>query len=261
MKRHFLTLVSLFILLPASASAGTIFDMVTKDMQGQTVATMTFYFDGVVSRMDLDGPEPGSVIFRGDDYVYLDHAQKQYIVMDSATLDSISSQINEALQELEAQLAAMPAEQRAMFEEMMKEQMDMLSGADGPSYTIEPAGSGRWQSQDCQKAVMYEDGSKIGEICSVAYDSIDASGDLEESSRAMAQFLSRLYDAIPMPSGAIQNPMQLFEELDGFPVHSIEFEYGEAVSETSLGSVRSESIDGALFEIPGDYAEITIPMD
>ena len=58
----------------------------------------------------------------------MDHKDKSYIVMDEAMLDEVSAQMSEAMKEMEAQLASMPPEQRAMVEQMMKGQMQGMTG-------------------------------------------------------------------------------------------------------------------------------------
>lgn len=261
MMNKVLTLTLLCLcLLASAANAGTVYELVTRTMQGQEVDRMTFYDDGEQSRMDQNGSRSGSmsVIFKDDAFYVLDHAQKSYILMDEAMLDSMSSQINEAMQEMQAQLAAMPPEQRAMVEQMLNDEMPGLAGGQisGPVLEVKPAGTGRWESYDCRKYDMFEDGEKIQEICAADYKVVDGTGAIRDSYRSMAKALDRLFEALPFGGQGIQSPLQMESEMNGFPVQAIEFENGVAVRETTLDSTGKQSIDASMFEVPADYKQM-----
>jgi hypothetical protein len=171
--------------------------------------------------------------------------------------EDIGAQISDAMKEMEAQLAALPPEQRAMIEQMMKEQMGGMGMATAmPVLEIRQLGSGSWQSYDCSLAEMLEDGVKIQEICSVDFDDVDGTGDLRDSYLRMGDLLSKLFDAIPFGGMGLDNPMEMLDELDGFPVRAVEFENGKAIRETILESSRDEAIDAEIFELPADYSRI-----
>jgi hypothetical protein len=251
-------LLPFLCLLSAQAGAGNVIEMSTRDMGGNEIDRMTFYTESDRSRMDQSGANGHvSVIFRGEDFVYVDHAQKNYMVMDEAMLEGIGTHISEALKEMEDQLAALPPEQRAMVEQMMQEQMGgMGTTVEIPTLEIRQLGAGRWQSYDCKLAEMLEDGTKIQEICSVDYDEVDGSGDVRNSFKRMASLLNKLYDAIPFAGQGVRNPMDMLDELDGFPVRAVEFENGQPVRETILESSMEKSVGGDTFELPSGYSRI-----
>jgi hypothetical protein len=255
MKRF---LLPFLCLLSTQAVAGNVIEMSTRDMSGKELDRMIFYTEPNRSRMDQGGASGDlSIIFRGDDFVYLDHAQKHYMVMDEAMLEGIGSHISEAMKEMEEQLAALPPEQREMVKQMMQEQMGGMGMAvEIPVLEIRQLGPGRWQSYDCKLAEMLEDGTKIQEICSVDYDEVDGSGDVRDSYMRMASLLSKLYDAIPFGGQGVRNPMDMLDKLDGFPVRAVEFENGQPVRETILESSREEAIEAVTFEVPSGYSRI-----
>ncbi|MDJ0759045.1 MAG: DUF4412 domain-containing protein [Woeseiaceae bacterium] len=256
--------LSLLGLLAASvsANAGTVYELATRTMQGEEIDRMTFYEDGDQSRMDQEGTATGSmtVIFKKEGFYVIDHQQKNYILMDKAMLDQISSQISEAMKQMEAQLAAMPPEQRAMVKEMMEAEMPgMGSGlgmGKGPVLDIKPLGEGRWKSYDCRKYEMLEDGVKIQEMCVTDYSEIDSSGALRESFRQMGEFMSQLFDSMPFGGQGVRNPLEMINEIDGFPVHAIDFENGVAVTETTIESAAEQDIDASMFELPDGYQQM-----
>ncbi|MDJ0917045.1 MAG: DUF4412 domain-containing protein [Woeseiaceae bacterium] len=245
-----------------SANAGTVYELATRTMLGEEIDRLTFYEDGDQSRMDQNGTETGSmtVIFKEEGFYVIDHAQKNYILMDKAMLDQISTQISEAMKQMEAQLAAMPPDQRAMVEEMMKSQMPgMGSGrgmGKGPVLDIKPVGEGRWKSYDCRKYEMLEDGVKIQEMCVTDYSEVDSSGALRESFREMGDFMSQLFESMPFGGQGVRNPLEMINKIDGFPVHAIDFENGVAVTETTLESAATKNIDAAMFELPAGYQQM-----
>ena len=248
-------LVALLAALPGLALAGNVMEMVTRDMQGQMLDRMVFYTDGDRGRMDSSGQSGNhSVIFLADEFIYLDHKTQSYMVMDEAMLEGIGNQINAAMQQMEAQLAAMPPEQRAMVEQMMKEQMGgMAADRAVPALEIRKIGKGSYKSWDCELSEMLENGRKIQEICSVDYDEVDGSGEVRASFVRMAGMLSKLYDSMPFPQQGVSNPMEMLNQMEGFPVRAVDFENGAAVSETVLESSKSQGIEGTMFALPDGY--------
>jgi len=240
------------------AHAGNVMEMATRSMSGDELDRMTFYTEGNVSRMDQAGRDGRfSVIFKDAEFIYLDHGEQIYLVMDEAMLQGIASQISEAMKEMEEQLAAMPPAQRAMVEQMMKEQM----GGATPSQVvanieIREIGSDRYEDYDCTLAEMIEDGVKVQEICSVDFADVDGSGDVRDSFIKMGELLNELYNAIPFAGQGARNPMEILDDLDGFPVRAVEFEDGQAVRETVLLSTGEQPVDSAMFSVPAGYSRI-----
>lgn len=253
------SLLVLFVcLVSTQAIAGNVIEMSTRDMSGAELGRTITYTEPNRSRMDQAGEDGEiSVIFMDDEFLVLDHAQRNYIAMDEEMLEGVAAQVNDAMKELEAQLADLPPGQREMMEQMMREQMGGLGmTADMPVLEIRKLGSGRWQSYDCALTEMLEDGVKIQEICSVDYDEVDGSGDVRDSFLRMASLLSKLYDAIPFSGKGLRSPMEMLNELEGFPVRAVEFENGQPVRETILESTTEKAIDPGIFSVPPDYSRV-----
>ena len=262
MRKSLVQPLLVFLLASPIANAGTVYELATRTMLGEEIDRMTFYEDGDQSRMDQAGTATGSmtVIFKEEGFYVIDHAQKNYILMDKEMLDQISTQISEAMKQMEAQLAAMPPEQRAMVEEMMKSQMPgMGSGrgmGNGPVLEIKPVGEGSWKSYDCRKYEMLEDGVKIQEMCVTDYSEVDSSGALRESFKEMGEFMSQLFESMPFGGQGVRNPLEMINKIDGFPVHAVDFENGVAVTETTLESAGQKDIDASMFELPAGYQQM-----
>jgi hypothetical protein len=73
----------------------------------------------------------------------------------------------------------------------------------------------------------------------------------------MAKFINSLAKSMPGPLGAsmAENPMGLIDQIDGFPVRTIDFVDGQVSSETTLSSVADADLDPALFAIPEGYTQ------
>jgi hypothetical protein len=195
-----------------------------------------------------------SVIFLEDKFLMLDHAEKTYMVLDEAMLERMGAQVSDAMKQMEEQLANLPPEQREMVRQMMSKQMGgMAMQSRVPVLEIRKVGSDRWQSYDCTLAEMLQDGVKIQEICSVDFDEIDGAGDVRDSFIRMANLLSKLFEKMPFGGENARNPMEMFGELDGFPVRAVEIQNGKPVRQTVFESSTEKDIDPDTFVQPSNY--------
>ncbi len=260
MKKRANTLFAALLLLPPLAHAGVVMDMVTRNASGKETERAKIHAQSNRIRMDeVDGTEVrNSMIFLGDKFLYLDHRDQSYIVMDEAMLDEVSGKISDAMKEMEAQLAAMPPEQRAMVEQMMKGQMQGMMGKQGaprPAPTVESMGRGKWQSYSCDNYAVFDGGKKTQQVCAADLDDIDGADEVMKAFRSMAAYITKMTESMPMMSGQGLNPGELMNQIDGFPVHTIDYEDGEMLRETSLDSVAEKDLEPGLFAAPKGYRQ------
>lgn len=258
MRLTIATLSATLLLTATLANAGVVMEMITRNASGQEVDRAKIYAQSKKVRMEQvgTGEADAAMVFLGDEFLYLNHRDKSYIVMDQAMLDKVSDQVNAAMKELEAQLASMPPEQRAMVEQMMKGRMQgMLAQQDEatPALRVEALGDGEWQSYDCKQYAVFEGGVKTQEVCAAALDEIEGSGEFIEAFRNMAAYIEKMTKSMPMISKNQVNPGELMAQIQGFPVHTIEYESGKVVREMSLDSVNEQEIDESLFAAPEGY--------
>lgn len=261
MNKSLLALLSTTLLLsPLANAAGVVMEMTGKDASGElTERTMIYALKNRI-RMDdveLDGEAvESSMIFLGDRFLYVDHEDKSYIVMDETMLDQVSSKIDEAMKEMEKQLAGMPPEQRAMVEQMMKGQMPgMMDEPDAraPAHKIKAMGKSKWRSYDCRQYAVFEGAEKTQEVCAADLDEIDSADDVMSAFRSMAAYMTKMTESLPMGSDEDVNPVELMDQMEGFPVHTVEYRNGRVVSETSLESVVEQDLDKKQFAAPEGY--------
>ncbi len=252
-----LSFIALTLLSPL-VHAGVVMEMVTRDMAGEETDRSKFYAQSKRVRMDqrADGAGDNSMIFLGDKFVYLNHKDRSYIVMDEAMLEQVSTQIDDAMKEMEAQLAGMPPEQRAMVEQMMKGRMQGMMGQQADKAReprIESMGSSKWQSYKCKHYAVFEGAEKTQEVCAAKLDDVDGADEVMEAFVGMAAYVKKMTESLPMMKNDSLNPGELMKQIDGFPVHTVDYVNGRAEREMSLDSVVEQELDPSLFAVPKDY--------
>ena len=258
MKKSVAPSISALLLLSPLAYGGVVMDMVTMNASGQETERSKIYAQSGKIRMEQvdENETAATMIFLGNEFLYIDDREKSYIVMDEAMLDEVSAKINEAMQEMEAQLASMPPEQRAMLEQMMKGQMQGMIAEQAPSSPaprVEAKGSGKWKSYNCRQYAVFEGAEKVQDVCAAELDEVDGTDEVIETFRNMAAYITKMTESMPMRSDDGINPGELMDEIDGFPVHTIDYENGVVVRETSLDSVTEQNLDEGLFAAPEGY--------
>lgn len=240
------------------ANAGVVMDMVTRDSAGVETQRTKIYAQEKKVRMEEGGSGDATMIFLGDRFMYVDHDEKTYIVMDEAMLEEMSTKMNEAMKEMEAQLASMPPEQRAMVEQMMKGEMQGMmeqQGEAAPPLRVEAIGSGKWKSRKCKEYAVFEGAEKTQQICAADLDDVDGADEVIEAFRNMAAYITKMTESMPMRPAGQPNPGELMDQIDGFPIHTVDYDNGKIVAEASLDSIVEEDLDEGLFSAPEGYRQ------
>lgn len=190
-------------------------ELVTKDSTGAVTERVKLFAQAGKIRMEDVGDSSGqqmSMIFLAEEFIVIDHGNQTYIVMDEAMVAEMGSQMSAAMQQMQAELAKMPPEQRAMVEQMMQGQMAGMTGAgEQTPPRVEKTGSGQWQSAPCTQYAVYEGGEKTQEICAAPLDEIDGADEAMRAFESMARFINSLSESMPEPmaSSMAENPMGL----------------------------------------------------
>lgn len=248
----FLVLASLTPLV----QAGVVMDMVSRDASGQETDRAKIYAQSGMLRLDQGTDADTAMIFLGDRFLYVNHADKSYIVMDEAMVQEVSAKVSDAMKQMEAQLANMPPEQRAMVEQMMQGQMKGMMGEQGasaPKSRVESMGSSKWQSYACKQYAVYEGSEKTQQVCAAKLDDVAGADEAIEAFIGMAEYSRKMAESMPMLSNDGLNPGELMNQIDGFPVHTIDYNNGQVQGETSLDSVIEQDLEKDLFAAPVGY--------
>ena len=252
-----------FLAVSLPAYAGVEMNLVTEVPAGDIEESITVLAQDGKIRMEEIGDSSGedmAMVFVDNKFIVIDHGNQSYIVMDEAMVAEVGSKMNAAMAEMKAQLAGMPPEQRAMVEQMMEQQMGGIMGEaedSGPPLRVVETGSGSWESGDCTQYSVYEGDEKTQEVCAAALSDVEGADEALEAFTSMAKFMKSLAESMPGPMGAsmAENPMLLMEQIDGFPVHTVDYANGAIASETTLKSVEEKSLDPALFTVPDGYVQ------
>jgi hypothetical protein len=245
-----------------------VIDVTTKDLEsGAERDGDRLYVQGPQVRVETAaGPrgQPMVVIFKDETFFMLDPGKKSYMRMDAQTMEQLSSTMSEAMKEMQERMAQLPPAQRAMIEERMKGAMGGMGGMAGGMQPprVESGSSSQVGDYSCQMYTVYRGDEKSREICAVSPDQVEGLVEAMEGMRGMARFADKLREAMaqgPM-AGMSAGPLQVMDEIQGFPVLTREFEGGKAVRETLFRSAAQQDLGAELFSVPSDYTEQQLPM-
>lgn len=277
-----LALTAVSLMPVAMAEAGAVFVLeTTYDAAGAKSTEETrMSIEGSNVMVDMNQDEgggqgqPDQFIFLGErgEMMVIDHAAKSYTVMNKESLkamrammgggetggmsDAMEAMIQEALKDV-------PEDQRAEVEKMMRQQMGAAQG-DGQK-KAPPVEYRKTKERDKQqgypsvKYVATQDGEVIRELWVTDWDNVDGGEEARDAFKAMAAFWQDAFGDMAQMTG--ENPIELFEKVDGFPVVTREMSNGKVDSESILKSAAETDVDPASFEPPAGYKLDTMGMD
>lgn len=257
----------------ASAWAGSIIRMESRDhtVEPVQVGTVDLSVDGESLRMDMDGEQQdnrGSMVFKSDanEMMAIDHDRQEFYIIDEATMQGMATQMGSAMQQMQAALADLPPEQRAMAEQMMKERFGGMSAGPPEKPEIQVSRTGGDDSVngfDCEVYEVSQDGRRISELCVADWSDIEGGRDVAASMENMARFFENLREMFAQAgAGFMDMSGDMFahmQEMDGFPVRTRSYDdVGSLVDETVILSTEEASLDAAIFGPPAGYRQQTM---
>ena len=262
--------ITLLILFFASlqASAGVVFEFELTDGKDPTAEPDRIHtsVEGERLRMDVKGPRGANadMIFRGDreEMLAVDHDKATYVLVDNATIEQISAQLNQLEAQMQDMLKNASPEQRAMVEQMMQQKMPSAPGPEPVTEIRKTGESGEKNGYPAEEFELYRDGMHEKTFWVTDWDNIDGGREAMQAFKGMAAYIQKLQDAMPdfAKSPAVgTNAYEHLEELGGFPIVTIELAPdGSVLGERRLLSSRTESIAADEFDPPADYAQATL---
>jgi hypothetical protein len=260
-RLHACAAVAGFFCAAGLAQAGVVYETVERDLPGgQETAVTTIQVQDGSMRLDTlktgqAAPDNG-MIFTGEAIIGIDHRKKQYTHMDRAQLKQLAGQVNEAMKEMEAQLASMSPEQRAMVEKMMGRN---IPGADKPR-RVAPTFTRTSRTESaagysCQVWEGHRDGRKVTEHCIVPYARLTGGSEMGEVMKNMTAMMDELLASMDSPrlEGIVRNEWEGLRTIDGYPVISRTFTDGKATEEHALRSARLASVPATQLAPPAGY--------
>jgi hypothetical protein len=265
MRTRVFLLPTIMLALAGQVFAGGVLEMSTKNSSGAAVVANRMYAQAGklrMDQMDAQGALQTSAIFQNNEMIVVNYADKNFHRLDEKTLAELGAQMQKAsaaMKQMEQQMANMPPEQRAMMEKMMKGRMAGMAGmgAKPPVIRFEPGGMGTWQSYTCKNYTVYAGDQKTQEMCTVPASKVEGAEEFVAAARNMKEFFEKFKEALQMPGFAnlAQNPAGVVGEVEGFPVHTKEFENGVLRQEKFLSSSKTENLSDSLFSPPQGFRE------
>lgn len=250
------TLSLLTLALFASASqAGTLLETVNRELssKGGSMTINTWAQDGMM-RVETQGAQRSTMIYKNDTIYAINHQDKSYYAMDRESMQRVAEQLNPALKMLQERMQDMTPEQRAQMEKMMG---GSLPGAETKSEIKRTARTDKVSGYGCTYVQMLEDGVLTDEMCVAPGKSLKGSDELMTAANRMAQLMREMMSTMDAPwlKQMADKQIQNFAELGGIPVLSRHFVAGSPQSETTLKSIRTETLAASTFELPAGYTK------
>lgn len=256
----------LCLVFVSPAFAASVLEFATREFGGPEpiVGTVQMSTEGVNTRLEIisvSSAEAGGLIFHGDrnEMIILDHLNSQFIVMDKNQIDTIAGQVGAAMTQIQESLAEMPAEQRALAQQMMQGQFPSKAPVRSPD-TINALGShGTVAGIRCQNYEVVRDGRKVREMCVSDGDDLEGGQETAQALRGVAEFFEEMRQAYSGAGGmdVFDRQQELFghmSELNGYPIMYRDFDAsGALVRESQLTAVRRKDLSPDFFDPPKGY--------
>ena len=242
------------LMLACGATAGTVMETTTRDLNQNTNTLTTTQVQGGKIRMQSDDHD-GFAVFRDDTLYVINGRDKNYVELDRATIKQMAATLNPALKQLQERMAAMSPEQRAQIEAMLGGSLPDMKEA--PVQEVRrTARSGKVGQYACDYVEVLEQSVVTDELCVAAPASLSGGEELMAAATRMSQLMQDIFKDLDAPwlKQSLDRQLQNYDKLGGVPIAAKHFDDGKAVSETTLKSIRKESVAENLFEVPAGYA-------
>ena len=259
-------------LVSYQAIAGAVLKTETREfhVNPPAVGTTSMYVDGGSLRVEItsvSSDEDGLLIYNGDrnELLVADNERLEYYVIDEQAMHQMAAQVGDAMKQMEEMMKTLPPDQRAMAEQMMKQQMPALQSApEAPSTLQKTGGSETINGYDCEHYKVLQGEKIVREMCVAKWADIDGGSEAVEAMIGMGKFFESMHDAFASGAGTnfMGKQQEVFahmRQLGGYPVYAKDYdEAGMVESDSSLKSSQSESIDAAMFRSPEGYRRVEL---
>jgi hypothetical protein len=239
---------------PLEAADGVL--IVEKTISGGAAQTHQFQIERNRMRAEIGGGGAASrvIIFDGAKQVMwiVDADKKTYNEMTKADADRLGAQMQDAMAQVQAQLASLPPAQRAQIEALMRGRGMPGAGAAAPKIEYRKAGTdtaGKWP---CEKYEGFQNNQKTAEVCTADPAALGFAPADFDVSRQLGEFFKRL-----MP----QNADQMFtigrtedQGYVGVPVRR-KFTVAGRETTTEITDITRQAFADALFAVPAGFTK------
>ncbi len=259
--RFFMVIILTGLFSIVSAQGGYLFVNETESQIGrQETTTAKAYIEKEKMRVESENGESTVLIFRDDKELFwmIDHGDKTYTEITKADLEKVQKKIADAMDRIEKQMKNVPAEQRQMMENMMKNRMPGMTEKVEYKKEAEGVKVNRWMTD---KYAGYTEGEKVEEIWTAAMDELDIDRDELQVMKGWSEFFEQFSKDMPSFFRAFKVEAGEEEGFSGFPVRHIYYSDGEMQYRTELKEFSEKDFDDSLFELPVGYEKKASPME
>ena len=256
------------VLAAQSAQAGLEFVIETRSFEFTTprIERSTILAEGISLKMeskDAQTGAPDTMIYRGDtrQMMVVDHQQRSYMIIDKQFADQMVRQLQQMSGQMKGLLDSVPPEQRALIDQMAKNQPQQNGQLARPQVGVRSTGQqAQVYGYPCQLFVVTSDRRKVRDVWVTNWNNIKGSRNLETTFSSMSDFTSELLSAFPVQAQN-QAPMHdnafaTISKMGGFPVASREYRPdGSIESESALRSATYRQISQQEFQQPAGYQQ------
>jgi hypothetical protein len=238
---------TLTVLFSLGAHAGAVLKMDTKDAAGKTQPFETYYAqDGMlrIDRLDDHGGITGTTLVRDGTVWEIKPAERTFTRVDPAALGQFEGDANSRMQ---AMIASMPPEKRAMMEARMA-QMKQKSASTQFTFT-DTGKSDKVGSYSCRLWEEQRNGKPFGQYCVVPTSSLPAGGELETALKKATATAGQILASVPMLAAQAEH-ITRFGQMNGFPASA-----RTSGDEHVLTSAQAQSLPADKFAIPQGFTE------
>jgi hypothetical protein len=243
-----------FVAGAGSALAGVVVHVSKTDSDAPARQEVLYAQDGLlrVDEVDDKGQVRDSTLIRDGAIWKVDPQKRTFTRIDKS---AVSSKAGEMEQRIQAAMANMPPEKRAMIEQRMKAMQQQ-------PHDFELTDAGRSEhvgSYTCQVWQATRDGKPMTEYCIAPRGSIAGGDELVAATHKAAAIASEVMSGAPgMTRGALSPTYKLYARMDGFPVSTRHVMGAQTSEESKVTSIEKKSLAADQFAIPKGYTEATL---
>lgn len=264
----YLITATLAIAVPASAGLDVKTRMVAN---GKDAGTSRIRSEGNSLRIDIDAPPSGQgatfLVFDAtkETLYVLRPEDRTYIELDKDFAATLSRQMDETRRMLQAQMKNMPPDQRAMMEKMMENgslpfQNTKETKKRKPLEVRNTGESDTVGGKPCTLFALSRDGEPKADVCVASWESVGLRPDDMQAFRKFGAFQARMSESMSGAMPETEQPFELFEQVDGFPLRTRRYENETVTAETFYEELQQTEVSAESFEIPAGYTKIQMGM-
>jgi hypothetical protein len=248
-----INLMLLSLLVSATASAGVVLKVDSKDSTGKTVPKEIYYAQNGMMRIDSvdsKGNVNGSDIVRDGVIWRVDPRGRTFTRVDK---DSMQQAMGANSAQMEAMIANLPPEKRAMMQARMAQMQQRTRTTE---YTFTDTGrSDHSGAYTCRVWTEQRGDKPHAEYCVVSFGSLPSGGELEASMKKSLATVDQILAGAPMLARQAERMTRL-GKMNGFPVRSHFISgSGAAEDESVLTSAETQALPADKFAIPQGFTE------